>query len=226
MLNVPLLYPDCSPVTGVRKNGLNDTENPVVPPCTPISLTKLEIMKKERERSIKEVENTGGIYNINNNREKWGYMGVQSDVVDIEQSTMSTLSNGIDSPLQNLFLWPLLVVLWNLAIDYKFAWAAGFEKRMAICDVEWLRRAMILTFQKLTPEHQAWIQEEYNDFVEMDKICNWGEMIHGGDYCAEIEINAPWGEKILTRRYYRGWSKEEAYSKINLAQNEQFVQWV
>ena len=65
--------------------------------------------------------------------------------------------------------------LYSLALDHDLKWAKFWAEKWS--DFTWVRRAMKATYDVLTPEEKSLLEPEYSQFIEMDKVCDWNEMV-------------------------------------------------
>lgn len=127
-------------------------------------------------------------------------------------------------PLSHMRWWNLLLVLWSFAEEYRLAWATGFCQHILDVDIDWLRRAMHLTFQKLNAEHQNYLRSEFNVFLEMDQVCNWKAMCRGHEYWAVV-CTTKFTDVRLMRSIF-AWSMDEAKAKFTLSPAEILLGWM
>lgn len=128
------------------------------------------------------------------------------------------------SPLTHLWWWDLLMALWTFAEDYHLDWAAGFCQHIIDVDIDWLRRAMHLTFQKLNAQHQQLLRDDFDAFLKMDKICDWKAMCRGHVYWAVV-CTEKFPEVRLMRTVF-AWSMAEAKSKFTSCPSEILLGWM
>ncbi|OQA03101.1 MAG: hypothetical protein BWY69_00655 [Planctomycetes bacterium ADurb.Bin401] len=138
-------------------------------------------------------------------------------------STSQKENQAMASPLKNLFWWDLLMAFWILAEDYKFEWAKSFPDRIISLDINWLKSAMNQTFHQLNPEDQTLLCKEYEDFLRLDKVCNWKKMCKGHEYIAIICTQN--FRHVRLKRSVLAWSLKEAKAKLKLSSSEILVGW-
>lgn len=71
-------------------------------------------------------------------------------------------------------LWDMVWVFYCLALDYQFKWASYWPDRWN--DLPWIKRAMAHTYVRLNPDDKEIVREEYEAFLENDKVCDWQAM--------------------------------------------------
>jgi len=130
----------------------------------------------------------------------------------------------VASPLKNLFWWELLLAFWMFAEDYKLNWATSFPDRIISLDIGWLRSAMHLTFQKLNSEDQNLLRKEYEDFLRLDKVCDWKQMCRGHEYIAVVCTQS--FRDVRLKRYVYAWSLDEAKAKFKISSPEILLGWM
>lgn len=69
--------------------------------------------------------------------------------------------------LMRLGLWELVCAMMMLSEDYGMGWAASWIDHLD--DADWLRRAMVNTFNQLGPEDKAMVRPLYEDWLWYDK---------------------------------------------------------
>ena len=126
-------------------------------------------------------------------------------------------------------LWPLVLQFAELSFNYGMEWAERWADN--VDDVGWVRRAMANTFQKLSDDDKESIRDEYELFLEHDRVCDWQAManpcfdalcyvIDGQGRRVESE-----GVLVTVVRELAGETKEDALLQLNTECFE-FIEWV
>lgn len=92
-------------------------------------------------------------------------------------------------------LFNLAWVFYALALDYDFKWAAFWPERWD--DWDWIKRAMKSTFDRIKDEDKAIVREEYELFLQNDKLFNWCEMAKPTLRIAKCFILDGCGAKVM-----------------------------
>ena len=101
--------------------------------------------------------------------------------------------------------------------------ATSFSDHIISLDINWLRRAMHITFQKLNATHQALLREEYDGFIALDKVCDWNQMCRGHEYIAVL-CTKKFPDVRLKRSVF-AWSLAEAKAKYTPSSAEILLGW-